>query len=153
MIGTKNQLITYLLVQDDSKKFEIKDYKERRGLRANRYYWSLVNELASVLKMSKEDIHKDMLKHYGVSDYISVREDINPDMYFKYYEKAGESVLKDKKFIHYKVYVESHLMDSKQFSTLLEGIIQECKQQDIETLEEKEVKEMMKEYEKMVDIK
>ena len=39
-------------------------------------------------------------------------------------------------------------MDKKEFSILLNGLIQECKQQDIETLEDREIEEMIKDYEK-----
>lgn len=153
MIGTKNELITYLLVQDDKQKFELKEYKEKRGLQANKYYWTLINQLANVLKISKEDLHFKMLQDYGQSEIISILDSINLEGYFKYYSEVGESVLNGKTFKHIKVYKESHEMDSKEFSILLEGLVQECKQQDIETLEDKEIKEMIKEYGKMVDIK
>lgn len=145
MIGTKNQIITYLLVQKDDTKFEIKEYKEKRGLRANKYYWSLLQELANILQKSKEEIHFLMLKEYGQFDVISVDEKVDLKNYFTYFEKIGSSELNNKTFYHYKVYKESHNMDSKEFSILLNGLVQECKQQGIETLEEKEIKEMIKE--------
>lgn len=153
MIGTKNQVITYLLPQKDETKYEIKEYKEKRGLRANNYYWKMLNELANVLNMSKEDLHFKMLQSYGQCELVSVVADINVEGYFIYYSEAGESSLNGKLFKHYKVYKRSSEMDSKEFSKLLDGLLQECKQQDIMTLEDKEIEEMMKEYEKILNSK
>jgi hypothetical protein len=147
MIGTKNQIITYLLVQKEETKFELKEYREKRGQQANKYYWSLINELANVLRMDKEDLHFKMLQSYGQHELISVLADIDLSNFIKYYVEAGESVLNGKTFKHYKVFKPSSEMDSKEFSILLDGLVQECKQQGIETLEDKEIEEMIKNYE------
>lgn len=143
MIGTKNQIITYLLPQEDKTKYEIKEYKEKRSLQANKYYWSMLNELANVLRMSKEDLHLKMLNDYSQHEVISVLADINIGNYIKYYQEIGESILNGKTFKHIKVFKPSSEMDRKEFSILLDGLIQECKQQGIETLEDKEIEEML----------
>ena len=148
MIGTKNQIIRFLLPQKDDTKFEIKEYKAKRGLQANKYYWLLINELANVMRMSKEDMHLQMLEKYSQHDIISVEAKIDVSNYIKYYQEFGESFLDGKLFKHYKVFKPSSEMDSKEFSILLDGLIQECKQQDIETLEDREIEEMIKDYEK-----
>ena len=147
MIGTKKQAINYLLNYEDEKKFEVKEYKPKRGLRANAYYWSLLNQLADVLKMSKEEIHLHMLQNYGQSSMWATKIEENPADYFKYYIDCGESVVFGVKMRKVKVYKESSKMDSREFSILLEGLIQECKQQDIPTLDDLEIKEMIKDYE------
>lgn len=36
MVGTSNKIITFLLEQAKDKKFEIKEYREKRSLNANR---------------------------------------------------------------------------------------------------------------------
>ena len=147
MIGNRKRLIDYLITQPDNKKFDLQEISDKRTLRANRYYWSLINELANVLKMSKEDLHFKMLQDYGSSDIISVDSKINLSQYFKYYKEIGKGHIKDKEFTHYKIYVESHKMTKKQFSCLLEGLVQECREQNIPTLEDNDLREMIKEYE------
>ncbi len=147
MIGNRKKLVDYLLTQPDTKKFDLQEITDKRSLQANRYYWSLVNELANVLKLSKEDLHFRLLQDYGSSDIISVDSKIDISKYFKYFKEIGKSCLKDKDFTHYKVYVESHKMSKKQFSTLLEGLVQECREQNIPTLEDEDIKEMIKHYE------
>lgn len=143
MIGTKNQIITYLLPQEDKTKYEIKEYKEKRSLQANKYYWSMLNELANVLRMSKEDLHLKMLNDYSQHEVISVEAKIDIGNYIKYYQEIGESILNEKTFKHYKVFKPSSEMDRKEFSILLDGLLQECRQQGIETLEDKEIEEML----------
>lgn len=143
MIGTSNKIITYLLEQDKEKQFELKDYHEKRSLRANAYYWELLNELANVLRMDKEEMHLNLLQKYGQSEIVSVLANIDVSGYFKYYSEAGESILKGKVFKHYKVYKGSSEMDSREMSILIHGLVDECQIQGIETRPESEIKSML----------
>ena len=147
MIGIKKQLIMFLLSQDDNKKFEIKEYREKRGLKANKYYWSLLNELANVLRMDKNLLHFNMLQSYGQSTMIALKNEISPLGYFKYFIDMGSTTIYGVELRKLKVFKPSSEMDSREFSILLEGLIQECKQQCIVTLEDREIKEMIKDYE------
>ena len=128
-IAFKNQIIQYLLNEDINKKFELKVYKEKRTLKANAYYWSLLGQLADALRIKKDDLHFKLLKDYGQAEVISIKADINIMGYFKYYEELGKSILNGIEFIHFKIYKPSHEMNSTEFSILLEGLVQECKQQ------------------------
>ena len=134
MVGTPKKIMTYLFDLDQNKEYEIKEYKEKRSLNANNYAWKLITEIANVMKLSKEEVYIEMLKIYGQSQMVSVLADIDVSKYFKYYSEAGESVLNGKKFKHYKVYMGSSEMNTKQMSILIDGIVQEAKQLDIETL-------------------
>lgn len=148
MIGTSNKIITYLLEQAKDKQFELREYKQKRGLKANAYYWELVNQLANVLRMSKEELHLFLLQQYGQSEIVSVVADIDVTPYFKYYSEAGESVLNGKTFKHYKVYKGSSEMDSREMSILINGLVDECKSQGIETKPKAEIESLLKEWKK-----
>lgn len=50
----------------------IKRYYDKRSLRANRYCWSLINQLASKLRTSNEELYHDLLVKYGQSDIIGL---------------------------------------------------------------------------------
>ena len=66
MVGTSKELIKRLVELPDDKKYEIKEYKEKRSLNANNYYWQLVTELGNVLGMDKEWLHFLLLqKNHG----------------------------------------------------------------------------------------
>lgn len=146
MIGTSNKLITYLIEQAKDKQFELKEYHKKRGLKANAYYWELVNQLADVLRMSKEELHLSLLQQYGQSEIVSVVANIDVKPYFKYYSEAGESVLNGKTFKHYKVYKGSSEMDSREMSVLINGLVDECKNQGIETKPQAEIDSLLRSW-------
>ena len=143
MIGTQKEIMNWLLEQEKEEKFEIKKYSPKRGLKANSYYWELVNKLANVLRKDKEELHFELLQRYGQSEIVSVLERIDVKPFFKYYAEAGESTLNGKQFKHYKVYKGSSEMDSREMSILIEGLVSECKIQDIETRPKAEIKSML----------
>ena len=80
-----------------------------------------------------------MLKDYGQSDMISVRDGIPVKHYFKYYEEAGESTLNGKLFKHYRVYMGSSEFDTNEMSIFIDGIVHEAKNLGIETLTPNEI--------------
>ena len=140
MIGNAKAIIQWLFDQQDAEKlYEIKEKKSKRSLTANAYYWSLLNQLASVMRTSSEEVHFMMLRRYGVCEVVSVRSDINVKGYFKYYKEIGHGTVEGKDFCHYKIYKGSSEMDSKEFSVILDGLISECEEQGIPVLTPDEV--------------
>lgn len=125
---------------------EIKKLRNKRSLNANNYAWKLITEIANVMRMDKEDVYFRMLKCYGQSDMISVLEEIDVSKFLKYYEKAGESILNGKCFSHYKVYMGSSEMNTKQMSILIDGIVEEAKNLGIETMTPSELSRLKEEW-------
>lgn len=151
MVGKANKLITYLVGQleiNKDKEFEIKEYKPKRSRNANNYAWLLLTKIADVLRLDKEEVYLNMLKHYGQSEMVSVLSEIDVKGYFKYYEKIGETVLNGKEFSHYKIFKGSSEYNSKEMSIFIDGVVQEAKQLDIDTItpvELDKLKQMWKE--------
>lgn len=149
MIGSPEKLSQYLWQLDKDKLYEIKEYKEKRSLKSNAYAWTLITKLGNVLRKSKEEVYLQMLKDYGQSEIISMLSSINPKGYFKYYEEIGKGIVNNKEFTHYKIFKGSSEFDSKEMSIFIDGIVQECRSVDIQTLEDIEIEEMIRsEYEK-----
>ena len=144
MIGTPEQLSQYLWQLDKDKKYEIKEYKEKRSLNANAYAWKLITQIGNVLRKSKEEVYLQMLKDYGQSEIVSMFSSINPDGYFKYYEKLGTGVINGKEFTHYKIFKGSSEFDSKEMSIFIDGILQDCRSVGIKTLEDLEIEELIR---------
>ena len=146
MIGTQKEVINWALEQDKDKKLEIKIYRPKRGQKANAYYWELENELANVLRIENDEMHFLLLQKYGQVEMVSVLSTIDVKGYFKYYIEAGESILNGKLFKHYKVYKGSSEMDSREMSILIDGLVNECKAQGIETRPEEEIRSLLEEW-------
>ena len=144
MIGTPEKISQYLWQLDKDKKYEIKEYKQKRSLNANAYAWKLITEIGNVVRKSKEEVYLQMLKDYGQSEIVSMLSSISPEGYFKYYEKFGTGIVKGKEFIHYKLYKGSSEFNTKEMSIFIDGIVQEAKQLGIQTLDEIEIEELIK---------
>ena len=142
MIGNAQAIIAWLFEQDKQKIFEIKEKKKKRSLTANSYYWSLLNQLASVMRMDNQECHFLMLKRYGQYEVVSIRSDVILHGYFKYYEEIGKGTVNGKEFTHYKIYKGSSQMDSKEFAILLDGVRSECEEVGIPTLTPSEIAQL-----------
>ena len=140
LIGNKNKIISWLLNQGEDKIFEIKEYKEKRNLDQNAKYYKLLNELALTLKIGTEELHFEMLKNYSVRYQILIPKETELRG-IKYYE-LKKTIKKDNKLFNiYEVYVPSHELKTDEFAMLLNGLIEECKNQDIEVRSPSEIRE------------
>lgn len=131
------------LSQEDKQKiFEVKEYKEKRSLSQNAYSWVLINEIANKMKLSKEEVHFDMLKHYSQVSTMMIRADVDLKGFIPYFELDGYAVVKGVKYAAYKIYKPSHEMNTYEMSVYLSGIIQEAENLGIPTLTEEELERM-----------
>ena len=139
MIGNAEAIIQYLFQQDREKVFEVREYKQKRSLTQNAYFWVLVNEIANVTRQSKDDIHLQMLKEYGQNQVISVQSNIDISKFVKYFEEIGHGRVNGKDFTHYRVFEGSSEMDIREMAILLDGVVQEAEQLGIPTLTPAEI--------------
>lgn len=139
MIGNAKAIIEYLFNQGKDKLYEIKEHRAKRTLTQNAYYWVLVNELANCLRKSKEEVHFDLLRDYSQVALVTLKSNVDIKGYIRYYEFERETIISGVKFNIYKVYKGSSEMNRKEFSILLEGLIQEAQQQGIPTLTPNEI--------------
>lgn len=139
MTGKTNDIIRFLLEQDDEKIFEIKEYKSKRTLTQNAYFWVLVNAIAEKLNYSKEKVHFQMLRDYGRSEVVSIRSDIDISTFFKYYLDIGNGKINNVNFTHYRIFKGSSDMNTAEMAALLDGTVQEAQQLGIPTLTEIEI--------------
>lgn len=158
--GTPQELIVYLLGQDRDKEFEIKPYKQKRSNEANAYYQTLLDQLANVLNLPRDEVHRQMLEDYGTLKY---NDDGTPYVHIRY---ENEALPKDGDYYfdtgvdvaiigykgdkdvtragrQYKVIRGSHTYKSDEMARLIRGLVQECEQQDIETRTPQEIELMI----------
>lgn len=134
MIGKVKELIPKMLQLDETKEYEVKEYKHKRSLNANAYYWVLVNKIADALNQSKEFIHLCMLKQYGQRYVLCVPYDTPIENLVKYYEQDGVRKQGDRLFKTYNVYLPSSEMNTYEMSKLIDGTVEEAQSMGIETM-------------------
>lgn len=132
MIGQPLKLIEFLYVQEKDKLYEVKEYKKKRNNNQNSRYWKLINELSLKLKISVKKLHFEMLKNYSQRYEILVPAD-KEIRGIEYYERKSKIIKDGKEYIVYHVYTPSHELKIDEFAILLDGLIQECKEQGIDT--------------------
>ena len=132
------------LDRDTLYDFKITKHREKRSLDANAYYWTILGQIADVMKMDKEELHKDYLKHYGVRTQVMLP--VKGDGYFKYYDLDGIREVNGNRFYVYNVYKQSSEMNTKEMSKLIDGIVQEAKTLDIKTMTPNELQILKEEW-------
>jgi hypothetical protein len=121
---------------------EIKKHTEKRSLDANAYYQVLLDALKDVLKVDRDKLHRELLRRYGQTAtdsngnklIYSILSEVDGSTVAKYCEIIGHGEVDGKAFTHWRVLKGSSEMDTREFSILLEGLIDDCHDQGIETM-------------------
>ena len=145
VIGTNKIGENIEKLKDKELEIELKEYKNQRSLNANSYYWSLMNILKDILGLPINELHLKMLEDYGQGTYIKVDRQAKEiiEKTVKYYKLLEET----EEYAEYLVLLGSSEMNTKQFSNLLNGVIQECENVGIPTLNKDDIYELMAERE------
>lgn len=146
---TKKPILKFLVNEEpngiedlDGKDLKIKVNKATRprSLDANAYFHVLCDKLRQKLGLSMAAMKNELITSYGQIEYLDngksiiyktnapperIREHEEVHMrYFRYGEDGA---------YWYRVYRGSHTYNTQEMHLLLEGTIQECKEQGIET--------------------
>ena len=150
MIGKAEELVKWLFSQDRDKLFEIKEHKEKRSNNANRLMWECLGDLAVAMKTDKWDVYLLMLKRYGKFTYICVKPNVVDAVkkQWRECEEIGEIEINGQKAIQLLCYFGSSTMNTKEFSTLLDGIISEMKECELPTPMDRDIERAIKQFEK-----
>lgn len=153
MVGTIEQVIQYLFKQDKSKKYEVKEVKRRRSLDSNAYAWVLLGKLQDKLHIPKEDIYKSLIKEIGSYEVIPVKNEA-VERFRQAWSKNGLGWITEttksklEGFTNVIAYYGSSSYNTSEMSRLIELIVQECKQQDIETMTPNELNSLLESWDK-----
>ena len=142
---------------------KVGSYQEKRSLNANSYYWTLVGKLSKAMKVSRPFCHNFLLRRYGVYEDFdgqvaySVILDTDDaarkvDESETYHVKPTSQVREGKDGQMYRTYIllkGSHCYTKEEFTALLEGLIDECRNVGIETATPEELARMMSLYKEM----
>ncbi len=137
----------------DEKKvysIEIKDSSNRRSLNANAYAWVLIGELAKVLRVTREEVYRDAIRQVGTSATLLIDEKKVNDFVKRWgmngtgwFAEPFNYALGHPGKVVVMVYYGSSTYSSSEMSLLIDHLIFECKEQDIETMNETDLKQML----------
>nr|DAV57900.1 MAG TPA: NinB protein [Caudoviricetes sp.] len=132
---------------EDGKTYtvEIKEKKQKRSREANAYAWALLDKLAAKLHTPKEDIYRDVIKNIGGNNETVCVQNKAVERLCEGWKRNGIGWVFDtfeskiEGCTNVILYYGSSTYDSAQMHRLIDLIVQECKQQNIETLTPEEL--------------
>lgn len=155
MTGTASQVVQYLMEQTRDKPdalWDLKQHRERRSLDSNAYFHVLCDKLRQKLGISMARCKNHLIADYGQIQYIDGDEPMiyktnAPEDYMMELETLHTKLVKvtiegGREVYFYRVNRGSHTYNSLEMSRLIEGTVNECKDQGIETMTENELHHM-----------
>lgn len=130
----------------------IKRYRKKRSLDANSYFHLLVGKLADKLRISKVRCKNIMIGRYGQVDYIDEQpimiktqipvSDMLEQENLHCLPCGGKTEENGLQTFFYRVYHGSHTYNTEEMSILIDGVVQEAKEQGIETATPDEIERL-----------
>lgn len=129
------------LTLKDEKEYEIciKEVKKKRSINANNYCWALISQIATLLKIPKEDVYRGYIRDLGVCKTIEVNEKAVSTM-VKSWNMHGTGWVADvldygkhEGFKLINLYYGSSCYNTLQMSRFIDAIVTDCKELGIET--------------------
>ena len=148
---------------EDIEKLQGKDlditfkvHREKRSLDANAFLWKCLGDMAAVLGMTAWDMYLYSLKRYGKYTYIKIIETAYTSLQKVWRETkiVGETMEKNPetgeqcKYLEVLCYFGSSTYDSKEFSVLLNGVIEDMAELGLERPTDEHLKAIIEEVEK-----
>lgn len=121
---------------DDEIVIEIKKKRQKRSLSANAYFWQLVNKVAVKLNCSDQDVYRNLVKDFGVSTTLMVRDEAKEAFIRAWTEGKDSSgwFVEDLGHEVVRAYSGTSTYNTKEMSRIIDGLVEECKALDIETM-------------------
>ena len=126
-------------INEKDLAISIKLHKKKRSLDANAYCWALIEKLAQKLNIPKIEVYRQHIKDVGVFRQVEIDEKAVDTLIHSWqFHGIGWIVekvdyAKHDGFVVLHLYYGSSTYNTKQMSRLIDNIVQDCKEQGIET--------------------
>ncbi len=133
-------------LKDSLLSIEIKKWRNKRSLNANAYLWVLLQKIAEAINSDRWSVYIDMLQKYSRAyTFLIVKEDALPKLQQEWRTiiDLGEVEFNGNTGHQVQVFYGSSTFNTKEMSVLLNGVVNECKDLDIDTISPKELEMMV----------
>ena len=149
-----NELNDFKQLVDDMNgleklSIEIKPFRKKRSLDANAYFFVLADKLAEKLNISKVEVYRNAIREIGgVSETVCVKNEAVDKLCEAWSEKGigwqtDTFTSKIEGCTNVILYYGSSTYDTAQMSRLISNIVQDCKDQGIETATPNEIANLL----------
>lgn len=139
---------TKILTIQIKKDEEIEVKRKKRSKNANSYFWEMLQQLCSEMNLDVIAEYKKRVKELGIFKQWEIEAE-NVPTFEKLWCDRGiawfiEKVEENGNKVIINAYYGSSSYNSKQFSKLLDNLIQDCRSVGLQTLEDKEIEELIR---------
>ena len=138
--------------KDKDISVEIKQWRDPRSDKANRLMWACLTELAQAQRppITKWEAYLKALRDYGQSTYVVMPPKAAERFAEQWREVdiVGEIDVNGRKGVQMHCYYGSSLYDTREFSILLDGIIEDMRNVGLKLPPDERVREALEEWEK-----
>lgn len=129
---------------------EFKPIRKKRSLSANAYAWVLMDKLAQKLGVSKMEVYREQIRLYGNS-YIAVINKADLKRFKKTWSGNGLGWIVqpfNESFGNVEVlaYPGTSTYNTAEMARFIDGLVTECREQGIETMEPGRLKSLVEEW-------
>lgn len=148
-------LLNDLKQKEKKLDIEIKQHREKRSGRANRYFWELLNQICEYQDVDPIEDYKRRVEELGYFNISTVPEE---DFYLWKeawesrgiawtLEKLDSETINDEEICTVVLYKGSSTFNTVQMAKLIDDLVQDCKTVGIETKPQAEIDSLLKEWE------
>ena len=123
---------------------EIERYKRPRSMNANAYFHVLCDKIAEKLNSTLDEVKTQLVVTYGTPLYsVTIPETADIGEFWRYYRWIGAADGKNT----YLLYKQTHTLDTKEMSRLIDGTVGDAQQLGIETRTPQQIAEIIAQWE------
>lgn len=157
-----NQIITLVTRQDCRSLFdemnendidvEIKKHRKKRSLDANAYFWVLCDRLSVATGIPKKELYREYVKNIGGNCYHGCFKDSEIDSVLSDWERNGLGWITETMESQIDgctvavLFYGSSQYDNSQMSRLIDFVVEDCKDNNIETMTPDELARIKEEW-------
>ena len=129
----------------------LKQYKAKRSLNANNYFWKLLTEYSENKEIDEIEEYKERVKRLGIFRQFRIEKD-NVKTFEKMWTQQGTAwfceifdteIIGDTEFKIINAYYGSSSFNTKQMSRLINDIVEDCQDVGIETKTAEEIDSLL----------
>lgn len=139
-------------LKDKLLTLSIKEFRKKRSLDANAYFWVLCSKLAGKTGIEKTVIYRSYIKEIGDNSETVCIPNKSLKKIIKGWQHNGLGWLaetfpsKIENCTNATLYEGSSEYDTAQMSRLINAVVQDCKEQGIETKSDEEIQSLLKRW-------
>lgn len=131
---------------------QIKEYRKKRSIDANNYFWLLCDAVAQKIDSTKEEIYRQKIKEYGVFEIVPIKAEAVESFKAKWSKNGLGWFCEDmdgcklEGFKRVMVYFGSSSYNTAEMQRLINSIVSDCHELGIPTMTPKEMQRLCEAY-------